>query len=385
MGGKPESKFWIRAGLIAIILPLCFVFPYVLICVLVLAWVTFVDHISPNIKGVPPPRTWVDATAEESDWLEMYLRGCESPAEEQFLKAMIKEFELHPNKGKLVSSKMSLEMQVKFQNYRFDFVLNGKYIIEIDGATYHSSPEQIARDRIRDEFSVANGFSVLRIPASVVFNNPAESIRRVRDFALKSTTTVPKPTTRPAVRQKPVSQYLSDFSKSVSDFTQSISDASLNQTATSDFRKAISNEQMLLEAMVSRIQVEIRINRLPPEERKLHDDAYAQLTKDCEENALEKIFCWIPITLPTPVDNENVQRQIEVACADTLAERSKRFEILREKSANDPTFALLFHRYMKASDFPEMDLIHPSLSKASFRSFTSILARNVERNETQDL
>lgn len=83
-----------------------------------------------------------------------------------------------------------MQIQFKFGKYRFDFLLNNKYIVEIDGATYHSSPEQIERDRIRDEYSAANGYSVLRIPASVVFNNSSEAIRRVKDFAFAPATAV---------------------------------------------------------------------------------------------------------------------------------------------------------------------------------------------------
>ena len=373
MSGKSENKLWIRVGLAAVILPLCFIFPYVLIIVLCLAWVTFVDSRSPKIENIPPPRTWVDATPADSDWLDLFLKGCESPAEEQFLQAMVKEFDLYPNKGTLIAPRLSMEMQFTFQNYRFDFVLNGKYIVEIDGATYHSSPEQVERDRIRDEFSVANGYSVLRIPASVVFNNPAKAIRRVKDFAFKSTTAAAEPIAKRTPRQKPVSHYLGDFTKGVSsfargvsNFTQSISDASLKQATTSNFREAISREQIFLDAMLSKVETEIRIMKLSPDERKFHDDMYARFTQGHVEKTLAETFCWIPVVLPTPVDNEEVQRQIEEECADALEERSKRFGDLRERSTNDPTFALLFHRYMKGSSFPEMDVIHPGRSDVPF-------------------
>ena len=373
MNGKSDRKLWIRAGLIAIILPLCFIFPYVLIVVLCLAWVIFVDSRSPKIEGLPPPRTWIDATPSDSDWLDLFLAGCESPAEEQFLQAMVKEFDLYPNKGKLISPRLSMEMQFTFQNYRFDFVLNGKYIVEIDGATYHSSPEQVERDRIRDEFSVANGYSVLRIPASVVFNNPAKAILRVKDFVFKSTAVAAQPIAEPTPRKKPVSHYLSDLTKGVSSFaqgvsnlTQSISDASLKQATTSDFREAISHEQIFLGAMVSKVETEIRVMNLSPDERKFHDDMYARLTQGRVEKTLTETFCWIPVVLPKPVDNKEVQRQIEAECTNALEERSKRFGDLRKRSANDPMFALLFHRYMKGSGFPEMDLIHPGRSGVPF-------------------
>jgi hypothetical protein len=200
----------------------------------------------------------------------------------------------------------------------------------------------------------------------VVFNSPAEAIRRVKDFAFKSTTVSAESIAEPTLRQKPVSHYISDFTKGVSNFTQRISDASLKQATTSYFREAISHEQILLGAMVSKVQTEISVMNLSPDERKFHDDMYAKLTRGRVEKTLAETFSWIPVVLPYPVENEEVQRQIEAECAGALDERSKRFVELRERSANDPMFALLFHRYMKGSSFPEMDLIHPGLSGVPF-------------------
>ena len=55
----------------------------------------------------------------------------------------------------------------------------GHLVVEIDGTTWHGSPEAIARDASRDEVIHAEGYTVLRIPASVVFDTPAEAVRRV--------------------------------------------------------------------------------------------------------------------------------------------------------------------------------------------------------------
>ncbi|EFB6649425.1 DUF559 domain-containing protein [Pseudomonas sp. FSL R10-1350] len=361
MNGKSAGKLWVRAGLIAIVLPLCFIFPYVLIVVLILTWLTFLDFIEPKTKTVLPPRTWVDAKPDDSDWLELFLKGCESPAEEKFLQSMVKEFNLYPSNGALISPALSMEMQFTFHNYRFDFVLNSKYIVEIDGATYHSSPEQVERDRIRDEFSVAHGYSVLRIPASIVFNNPAEAIRRVKDFALNPTRSAtepePEPVAKNSIIRKPVSNYIGDFTKGVSSFTKIVIDASLKQATISDFKKAIDSEQIFLNAMVRKVETEIRLMNLSPGERKIHDEMYARITQGHIKKPITEIFCWTPIILPEPIDNEVVQRQISMECAYHLENRRKYFEDLRKRSANDYMFAVLFHKYMEESGFPDMDLI----------------------------
>ena len=369
VSGRIDKTVWRRVGLVALLVPVCFIFPYVLMLVLWLAWTIYEDLKSPASANIPPPRSWIDATPEDSDWLTLFLKGCESPAEEQFLQAMVVEFDLEPNKGKLVSSNLTMQMQVQFANYRFDFVLNGWYIVEIDGATYHSSPEQVERDRIRDELSVANGYSVLRIPASIVFNNSAEAIRRVKNFAFKSTTPLMPPVAKPVPTGRPIVHYLRDLSRGIADLTQNIHDASLRQAALSEFRKAISQEQIFLGAMVNKVESKIRVMNLPPDERKFHDEMYARLTNGSNsavEKTLAATFCWSPVVLPEPIDNLDIQLQIERECADLLEERRKRFMDLRETCSKDPMFELLFHRYMKESNFPEMDLIHPGRTGAPF-------------------
>ena len=81
--------------------------------------------------------------------------------------------------GGIAHADIRLDMQVKVDNYRLDFVANRTFIIEIDGAAWHSSPEAVERDRVRDAAMVAKGYKVLRIPAKVVLNTPKEAVRRV--------------------------------------------------------------------------------------------------------------------------------------------------------------------------------------------------------------
>jgi very-short-patch-repair endonuclease len=63
--------------------------------------------------------------------------------------------------------------------YRADFLIDEKLVVEIDGAAYHSSPEAVARDRQRDADMRREGYSILRLPALVVLGNAAEAVRRV--------------------------------------------------------------------------------------------------------------------------------------------------------------------------------------------------------------
>lgn len=115
---------------------------------------------------------------------------CESPAEEAFLDAMILAYGLAPAPGALEGRGLRLRSQVGMvrysmhrngdgHRYRADFLVDEDLVVEIDGSTYHSSEEAVARDERKDADMLADGYSVLRIPASIVFKTPAEAIRRV--------------------------------------------------------------------------------------------------------------------------------------------------------------------------------------------------------------
>lgn len=119
-------------------------------------------------------------------------RECESPAETAFLDAMVSAYSLQTGPGAIEGRGLRLRNQVGmgqlkiFSNYtshqyRADFLIDEELVVEIDGATYHSSPEAIARDKRRDIDMRREGFSVLRIPAQIVFQNPVEAVRLVED------------------------------------------------------------------------------------------------------------------------------------------------------------------------------------------------------------
>jgi very-short-patch-repair endonuclease len=93
---------------------------------------------------------------------------------------MMSSFSLQPDNGVLKAPGLALNMQVEMRPYRLDFLANGWLVIEIDGNVWHSSPEAVARDKARDEFFHSYNYTVLRIPAKVVFSTPQEAVRRVR-------------------------------------------------------------------------------------------------------------------------------------------------------------------------------------------------------------
>lgn len=119
-------------------------------------------------------------------------RSCESPAEEAFFDAMVSAYSMKAGPGCIAGNGIQLRTQSghgrlrigrgsAWTEFRGDFLIDAKLVVEIDGATWHGSPEAMARDAARDKIIQAEGYTVLRIPASVVFNSPAEAVRRVED------------------------------------------------------------------------------------------------------------------------------------------------------------------------------------------------------------
>ena len=58
--------------------------------------------------------------------------------------------------------------------------MESRTIIEIDGADYHTSPEQIHRDRRRQHKLESWGWSVIRFTGAEVFHDPIRTIYRAK-------------------------------------------------------------------------------------------------------------------------------------------------------------------------------------------------------------
>ena len=134
----------------------------------------------------------MDARINAPVSVERMRLTCESPAETAFLDAMVSAYDLQTGAGAIEGPGLRMQTQVGMgqfriyakhatHQYRADFLINGKLVVEIDGATYHSSPEAVARDKKRDTDLRREGYSILRIPAQVVFQNPKKALQLVED------------------------------------------------------------------------------------------------------------------------------------------------------------------------------------------------------------
>lgn len=352
-----RKTIWRRIGLILILLPACFLFPILLVLVGFVAWTIYEDLTSPQHPHNFPPRTWRDAKPEDNDWLELFCEGCESPAEEKFLREMVKEYKLKPNGGKLTSPKLNLEIQVKFSKYRFDFLANGYQIIEIDGATYHSAPEQVERDRVRDELSIENGYKVLRIPASVVFNSPDEAIRRVQSV-ISSTPKYENPQShKPAHMKKNATQQVNSLFSGLDSLNKKVEAMRLKQLAMADFKSAISIEQICLDSLAQQAELQQKIDSMSIEEKKAHQELLDMLGAKDENKETPDIFRWRKILKPNAVGDKEVQTQIETEYVSIMKERDARISDMKKRCQNDPKFAKIFIQNLLDAKYPSEYLV----------------------------
>lgn len=371
-----RKTIWRRIGLILILLPACFLFPILLVLVGFVAWTVYEDLTSPQHSHTLPPRTWRDAKPEDNDWLKLFCEGCESPAEEKFLREMVKEYELKPNGGKLTSPKLSLEIQVKFSKYRFDFLVNGCQIIEIDGATYHSAPEQVERDRVRDEFSIENGYKVLRIPASVVFNSPDEAIRRVQS-AISSTPKCENPQShKPAYIKINASQQVNSLFSGLDSLNKKVEAMRLKQLAMADFKSAISIEQICLDSLVQQAELQQKIDSMSIEEKKAYQELLDLLgAKDESKEPPAGICRWREILKPNAVGDKEVQIQIEAEYVRIMKERDARISDLKKRCQNDPKFAEIFIQYLLDAKYPSEYLVK-IMPISQFVEYINLMAKS---------
>lgn len=101
-----------------------------------------------------------------TDEFIQYLKAQKAKTESPIEAVMLREFhllDLYPSTQYVVG------------RYRLDLAFPKEMVaIECDGKEWHSSPEQVERDRLKDEFLTDNGWRVIRISGGDIFRRSAE-------------------------------------------------------------------------------------------------------------------------------------------------------------------------------------------------------------------
>jgi very-short-patch-repair endonuclease len=107
--------------------------------------------------------------------------------EQMFYDAFLEESDKESNELCCV---FSIVPQAVIGIYVVDFVVNDKFIIEIDGYEFHKTKEQREKDYKRERYLLRHGFTVIRFTGTEVFlsrNNCAvEALKLIDDITVTS-------------------------------------------------------------------------------------------------------------------------------------------------------------------------------------------------------
>ena len=275
---------------------------------------------------------------------------CESPAEDAFLRAITAIYDLKPIGRSFLGKGLRLDLQVEEGRYRVDFLANEWLVIEIDGAAYHSSPEAIERDRVRDEYFEGLGYSVVRIPARVVFNTPSDAVQRVRTALQHGK----RPT--PVLIEKTGWQRLSDTMTSIGDGITAISDEMSRKLAVdlalADARSAFEREKIIIESAMKSAKAEREISARcadDPTFAKFYTEAYAKYAvlladhPESEPNPTTEKLLEVKVfpKAPQPSGNPDHDAVIRVQFAQIVEARNTFLRDQRSALANDTELRVL--------------------------------------------
>lgn len=349
---KPHN-FKFRLALVAAFVLGGFAFPILFLPAFFVGWSLLQDFRSPQQEvDAWFTRRWT-TTADDTKWKTYFLPFCESPAETSFLEAMISSYGLTPNKGLLKGIDLSLDMQVKIPPYRADFLINRWLVVEIDGATYHSSPEAIERDKARDDFLREHGYSVLRIPASVVFATPDEAINRVKIALCKNKSPTPmRPGTTPQGGTKKISiqEILSAVNGATSKINSSIITQQEIDNYTKEHRDKFYAERLFIERALEMAEGEIRTKQFisqSTEHQEAYFAAYDELDKILKKrNPEQKNTQAEKFSIPPQPKNEahsdpNINDAINRARQTILSERECYFDSVRLRLMSNESLKIL--------------------------------------------
>jgi len=334
-----------------------------LLIIAVIAFVVwhFLPERQPS-KPTPKFRHEPRAIASDPNWQTFINEHCESPAETAFLKAMISAYKLLPDNASLKAAGLKIDFQVGVGRYRLDFLANEWLIIEIDGAAWHSSDEAKARDAARDRFFVELGYSVVRIPAKIVFNDPNEAVKRVSAALQVGKPVIAEPVQLSGLER--LRQTASSTNKFMSDLNASVDRHRRLAEALRAAELSYHVEKNVLGSAVDAAERQIRIDEELGDdaEKRASYDAFAEkLTKAFEESdkrdqkdVTKQRIDVPPYFRPQLSGDAAIDREIEERFVGMSADRDAYFNGIREKLRKDHRLAPLVRENLTEFGCPQV-------------------------------
>lgn len=316
---------------------------------------------SPQKPPVAAPRFRYDPRLHDStpDWRRIVKEHAESPAETAFCEAMIDAYQLAPKLGSLLGKDLKLDFQVEEGRYRVDFLANGWLVIEIDGAAWHSSPEAQARDQRRDAYFESLGYTVLRIPAKVVFESPQEAVQRVRSALAVGKRALPEP--EPTDGSRSIGQAVASLSSSLDQMNQFVRRSQYVDKALVQSKLALEQEKSVLNAAISIAQRKLSIEEMLNDKklRTYYNESYSNMLEKmglsvideiCETNPFVENFVF---AMPDGV-NPEMETYVQNSFSLLKRERGRIFADAADAIQNEPRLGEHIFNYLR--EFGREDL-----------------------------
>jgi very-short-patch-repair endonuclease len=307
---------------------------------------------------------------DDLKWPEFVEEHCESPAEAKFLRTVIEAFQLQPENGSLRGGGLQIDFQVEEGCYRVDFLANRWLVVEIDGATYHSSPQAQARDRVRDAYFEGLGYSVLRIPAKTVFQQPQEAVARLRSALSGGKRKMESPAHQSGFER--LQATVTGIPRAIAKLDQIVSRESAKVEALSEAQRVASEEEHLIRAAIksAETKLELEAKLECPKFRGLYEEAFAKFEallgehKSSEEKPETSSRLWFVADFP-PLPTHPDPSTAECIRANYGALQEKRnalFAEARQKMQDEPRLKPVVQQELIELGCPQLlDRIFPTL------------------------
>jgi len=321
MDGAHKQAIIIRGAITAVLVFAGFAFPLVWIAAAFFAYTTF--QAFPDPEPETPENMYrtrqSTVTADDPEWREYFLAACESPAETAFLEAMIKGYDLKPDKGILVGAGIELDMQTEYKPYRLDFLVN-KWL------------------------------AVLRIPAKVVFQKPTEAVSRVRAAIANG-----RPARRVAVKAAPISvaktftNSMSAFGKFMDDVDAHVTREKAIQEALGPPRQTFDTEKMVIDSGLENAKKAIALEdelSANPNLRKHFEEYHAgfeallKSTRSKYDRGQSGTIIISPISWPKAHPDPDLNATIMDMYFKLNGDRTRYFNEVRQQISKDPRLSL---------------------------------------------
>ena len=278
---------------------------------------------------------------------------CESPAEDAFLRAITAIYDLKPMGRSFLGKGLRLDLQVEEGRYRVDFLANEWLVIEIDGAAYHSSPEAIARDKVRDEYFESLGYTVIRIPAKVVFHTPHDAVQRVRAALQEGKRSPPVRVEKTGLQR--LSQTMTSINDVLSEIDDGMSRKIAEDRALADARSAFEMEEIIIQNAMKAAKQEREISARcadDPTFAKTYAEFFALFAQRPESDANPRKEKLLEVKVfpksPLPSGNPDHDAAIRLQFAQIVETRNTFLQEQRTTLANDAELRGLFRSILKS-------------------------------------